>query len=134
MGAGIWSHTNMHLLRLPLCWSAVLLLTFATTAMADPAMVAPQAVCDDSALATSGEGDFDTASFCHAALCESDWDCLASCPSAKTATCVQYACEYTYSTGGGGGRLCPDRLCSDDSECVCNGRYGYCGADSVCRF
>ena len=85
---------------------------------------------------TSDEGDFDTAAFCHAALCDSDWDCQASCPTAKTATCVQYACEYTYSTGGGGGGgpLCPARLCSDDWDCQCNGRYGYCRPDSVCQF
>ncbi|MFP2908277.1 hypothetical protein ACLESD_25135 [Pyxidicoccus sp. 3LFB2] len=125
----------MSILRLSFAWSAALLLTFATAAVAEPT---EGATCDDSAQAASSGGSGEESLLCHAALCNSDWDCQASCPSALTATCVQYACEYTYSTGGGGGGgggpFCHARFCSDDWDCECNGRYGFCGADSTCHF
>ncbi len=128
----------MPTLRLTLSCSAALFLTFATAAMAESTGAAPQAVCEGSAQVASREGDTQESSFlCYEALCESDSDCQAACPTAQTATCVQSSCQYTYSgggPGGGGGPFCSARFCSDDWDCECNGRYGYCGSDSTCHF
>jgi hypothetical protein len=120
----------MSIRRLTLSWSAVLLFAVSTAALAEPA-----AVCEDSSQAAASGGGDESSLLCHASLCESDWDCQNACPTARTATCVGYVCEYTYSGGGGGGGggpLCPARLCSEDWDCECNGRYGYCGPDSTC--
>jgi hypothetical protein len=127
----------MRIPRMPLTWSAALLLTFATGALADPTAAAPQALCDDSARAASSGDDGETASLlCSEALCESDWECQAVCPTARTATCVDYVCRYTYSGGGGGGSgpFCQEMLCADDWQCQCNGRQGYCDSNSICQF
>ncbi len=127
----------MRIVRLPLSWCAALLLSFATTAMAEPT-AAPGAVCEDSsARAAPGEEGSEQGAFCHASFCEFDSDCQAACPTALTATCVQYTCEYTYSGGGGGGPtgpFCPAQFCSEDWQCNCNGRPGYCGSDWTCHY
>ncbi|RKH05833.1 hypothetical protein [Corallococcus carmarthensis] len=73
---------------------------------------------------------------CHESLCDTNQDCRNACPSALTAACVQNTCQFTYTSGGGGpgGPYCAEQFCSEDQECNCNGRPGYCGADSVCHF
>ncbi|NPC68252.1 hypothetical protein [Corallococcus exiguus] len=73
---------------------------------------------------------------CHESICDTDQDCRNSCPSARTATCVQNTCEFTYTGGGGGpgGPFCTEQICTENWECSCNGVAGYCGSDWTCHF
>ena len=117
----------MSSLRRYLSLSAAALLSFASPALAEAPV--------DASAASGGEGETSSL-FCHIALCDTDADCRAACSSAVTATCVANECQYTYSTGGGGpgGPFCAPKLCSDNSECECNGRWGYCGPNSECVY
>ncbi len=128
----------MSLIRRPLAWSAAILLTFAATAVANPIDEAPQALCESSARPAPGESwDESSAGICFQSFCDDDWQCQSACPSAQTAACVNSVCEYTYRTGGGGGGngpFCPPMLCSDDFQCQCGSKQGYCGSDSICYF
>ncbi|AFE04344.1 hypothetical protein COCOR_01869 [Corallococcus coralloides DSM 2259] len=73
---------------------------------------------------------------CHESLCETDQDCRNACSSARTATCVQNTCEFTYTGGGGGGGgpFCHEQFCTENWDCSCNGVAGYCGSDWTCHF
>ncbi|WP_257459463.1 hypothetical protein [Archangium lipolyticum] len=86
----------------------------------------------------TNEADSARASYlCHASFCETDQDCVNACPSAPSAACVDYVCQYSTSGGGGGGGggpLCHAQFCDDDSQCECNGVRGYCGTDWTCHF
>ncbi|WP_002637172.1 hypothetical protein [Myxococcus hansupus] len=130
----------MSLSRRPFAWSAAILLTFATTAVANPISSAPQALCDNSARPAPGDlGEEASAGMCFETFCDDDFHCQSACPSAQTAACVNNVCEYTYRTGGGPGGggpgpLCHAMLCSDDYHCQCRGHQGYCGSDNVCYF
>ena len=106
-----------------LSFSAVMLLSVAPVASAE----APNASYEEAS--TLGP-------LCHESLCDSNQDCSNACPGALTATCVQNSCQFTYSTGGGGGGgpFCSEQVCSADSECDCNGRAGFCGTDWICHF
>ncbi|WP_426750537.1 hypothetical protein [Myxococcus sp. Y35] len=130
----------MSLNRRPFAWSAAILLTFASAAVADPISAEPQALCESSARAAPApEGEEAAAGFCFAMFCDDDYQCQNACPSALWAGCVNNVCEYTYRTGGGGGGggggpFCPAMFCADDYHCQCGDQQGYCGADSVCYF
>ncbi|MCE9669270.1 hypothetical protein LY474_15775 [Myxococcus stipitatus] len=124
-------------LRKHLPWSAVALFALcAGVFFSAPA----QASDTDDAVCLGGPSEAEAArgAICFQALCSDESDCWNACPSAQSVACVQYACEYTYSGGGGGGGgggpLCHAQFCSEDSDCSCNGRPGFCGADSVCQF
>ncbi|QRK11294.1 hypothetical protein JQX13_15170 [Archangium violaceum] len=128
-------------LRHLLSWSAALLVSFAPVVHAEPSTglaSAPAAICEGSSRgdASLAEQESTTAALCHEALCETEQDCWNACPSARTVACVQFSCQYTYGSGGGGGGgpFCAEQFCSEDWECECNGRPGYCGADSICHF
>ncbi|RKG90361.1 hypothetical protein [Corallococcus terminator] len=117
----------MSLLRRLLSFSAVMLLGVAPVASAE----APNASYEDASHAST------LGPLCHESLCDTNQDCRNACPGALTATCVQSSCQFTYSTGGGGGPggpLCSEQFCSDDAECDCNGRRGFCGTDWTCHY
>ncbi|MFP2957549.1 hypothetical protein ACLEPN_06870 [Myxococcus sp. 1LA] len=122
--------------RRPFAWSAALLLTFATVAVAAPTSSEPQEQCESAVLVQEAEES--SMAICHQSFCDEDSQCANACPSAQTATCMNNVCEYTYRTGGGtggpGGPFCPTMLCADDYHCKCGDRQGYCGFDSICYF
>ncbi|MFY1828648.1 hypothetical protein ACN47A_22180 [Myxococcus fulvus] len=72
--------------------------------------------------------------------CLEDWHCVESCPIALTAECIDYRCQFTYETPGGGGGgdptppVCPGMRCGGDWNCVCEGLQGTCGANGYCTF
>ena len=74
-------------------WGVALLLTFATAALTE----APPEE------AVSREESTTEASLltCDPARCGADWMCEDMCPSAQTAVCVNFYCQYTYPSGGG---------------------------------
>lgn len=122
-------------LRKHLPWSvAALLALFAGVFSALPA----HAESTEEAVCIGGEQEAERGSLaiCHQSFCSDVSDCWEACPNARTAACVESACEYTYPSGGGGGGgpLCHQQFCSEDSQCVCNNAQGFCGADSTCYF
>ncbi|OJH38593.1 hypothetical protein [Cystobacter ferrugineus] len=121
-------------IRRCLSFLAALVVTLSPAAFAEPA-----ALCENSSHSNASLSQAQDAQglLCLARLCETDEECLFSCSSARTAACIDNTCHYTYGTGGGGGGggpICPARFCSDDMDCECKGRIGYCGPDSVCSF
>ncbi|MCP3104588.1 hypothetical protein LZ198_37570 [Myxococcus sp. K15C18031901] len=125
-------------LRKHLPWSAAALLAlFAVVLSAAPAQASDMdgdAVCIGSAQQEKAGA----AALCFQAFCSDASDCWNACPSAQSVACVNDACEYTYrgggGGGGGGGPICHAQFCSEDSNCNCNGRPGYCGTDYTCHF
>ncbi|QRN97193.1 hypothetical protein JRI60_51035 [Archangium violaceum] len=93
---------------------------------------------EDSSFARANEesGSAQASYICHASFCETDQDCVNACPSAPSAACVDYTCQYSTSGGGGGGGgpFCPASFCDDDSQCTCKGAQGYCGTDWTCHY
>jgi hypothetical protein len=122
-------------LRRVLPVSIALFLSFATTVTAEPS--ATEASQSEAVLYSTEEisAESDAASLvCLAVRCSSVSECWAACPSASSVSCVNNGCRYTYpGGGGGGGPTCPLTRCADDSDCVCNGRQGYCDT-RACRY
>lgn len=128
--------------RRSLSWSVAVLLSFAATAaFAEPSApmleMAQQAVCaatDSSEALTSEPSPEESAGLiCLAVRCASEDDCWDACPNAQSVTCVRNGCTYQLpggGGGGGGGPTCPGRRCSEDSECVCGTRQGYCNSNA----
>lgn len=113
-------------------WGVALLLTFASAALAESSTeeaVSREESATEASLLT-----------CEPARCGADWMCEDMCPSAETAVCVNFYCQYTYPSGGGGGgggnpgSLCTGYRCGGDWNCVCEGQQGSCGPDFMCVF
>ncbi|MFP2903479.1 hypothetical protein ACLESD_00060 [Pyxidicoccus sp. 3LFB2] len=129
-------------LRRSLPWSLALILSFAAAVSAEPS--ATEASQSEPALYSSEELRAETSEpqdaaglVCLAVRCSNVSDCWAACPSASSVSCVSNGCRYTFpggGGGGGGGPTCPLTRCSDDSDCVCSGRQGYCDSGRACRY
>ncbi|MCP3058424.1 hypothetical protein LXT21_06550 [Myxococcus sp. K38C18041901] len=113
-------------------WSSPVRMLFAVTLLCVGAARAESSeavVCDASPPAE--------ALFCYEGDCIGDGDCWALCPIARSVFCnSNNVCEFDVGGGGGGGGdpVCEMQECSEDRHCVCNGRPGSCGPDSICQF
>jgi hypothetical protein len=51
-------------------------------------------------------------------FCRTNDECSQKCPSAVAAACIENVCQYSYTTGGGGGGgNCPHPFCTSDATC-----------------